>query len=115
MMHKDVFTRREAIRVIGRFRDPRTVEPLIQSFRDNQWRPEASQALRDLGPMAEPEVLALLKDDHVFLRRDAILVLKDIGTEKSIPALRQVAATGSSHVAGHAREALAAIDQRMKR
>ena len=73
-----------------------------------------------MGPMAEPAVLALLneRDDGglVFLKRDAIEVLADIGTEKSVPALEQVAASSNTsyafHLAEPARKALAAIDRR---
>ena len=112
MAHKDLFTRREALKVIGGFRDARTLPPVIQLFREHSTRGDAGQALRQLGVMAEPDVLALLKEDDVFLKRDAILVLKDIGTDASVPALREAAANGRIHVTGPAQQALAAIAER---
>jgi len=122
LLHKDPSTRREALKVIGRFQDPRSLEPVIQSFRESSTRADASQALRDMGPMAEPEVLALLneRDDGglFFMKRDAIDVLADIGSEKSVPALEKIAASSDihyrTHLAGQARKALDAIDKRKK-
>ena len=92
---------------------------MIHGFRDFHTRTEAGQALRDMGPTVEPEVLAILKEGDLkgrdlFLKRDAILVLKDIGTEASVPALREAARNGGLHLSGPARDALAAIAQRQK-
>jgi HEAT repeat protein len=118
--HKDPFTRSAALQIIGRFRDPRSLEAVVASFHANSTRVDAGQALRDMGPMAEPDVLAILKNSdpkgrEVFLKKAAIEVLADIGSEESEPALRQAAATGGIHLARPAQEALAAIDQRKKR
>jgi len=118
LAHNDLSARREALKVIGRFRDPRTVEPVMLGFRDNQTRAEAGQALRDLGNMAENDVLAILNERDeggvVFLKKAAIEVLADIGTEKSVPALQKVAASNSFHLSRPAQDALAAIAGRKK-
>jgi HEAT repeat protein len=122
LAHKDPFTRREALKAIGRFQDPRTLEPVIQGFRDNSTRADAGQTLREMGPMAEPALIAILNEPagvgNVFLKRDAIDLLADIGTEKSVPALQQVLASHDIHEKAHltapAQKALAAIDQRKK-
>jgi hypothetical protein len=53
----------------------------------------------------------------VFLKRDAILLLKDIGTEASVPAIQAAAAKAGVHrihLDGAVQEALAAIAQRKK-
>ena len=120
-MHKDLSTRREALKVIGRFRDARTLEPVIHCFRENATRREATDALREMGPRAEPGVLAILSEPDeiglVFLKLEAIQVLADIGTEKSVPALRKVLATENIHykrLVEPAQKALAAIAQRKK-
>ncbi|HKB03228.1 MAG TPA: protein kinase [Gemmataceae bacterium] len=119
LAHKDTSTRREALKVIGRFRDARTLEPVIQCFRERSTRTDAGQALRAMGTMSEPDVLRLLDDDDLFLKRDAIEVLTDIGTEKSVPALENVRASRdihySVHLAGPAEKALAAIAGRKKK
>jgi len=122
LAHKDPSTRRETLKVIGRFRDSRSLEPVMLSFRESATRADAGQALRDMGPMAEPEVLALLneRDDGglFFMKRDAITVLADIGSDKSVPALEKIAASNDvhyrTHLAGPARKALDAIAARNK-
>jgi HEAT repeat protein len=119
---KNPSTRREAFKVIGRFRDDRTVVPVMNGLRDNSTRGEAGQALRDLGPMAEPEVLAVLAEPRelglLSLKQAAIDVLADIGSEKSVPALRKIAASTDFHEKARlvepAQKALAAIEKRKK-
>jgi hypothetical protein len=117
MEHSDVFTRREALKVIGRFRDPQIVAALIRCFRDFQTRADADKALREVGGIAERDVLALLKESDVFLRKAAIEVLTDIGTEASVPALKEAVASTNIHhlrLVEPARQALAAIAGRKK-
>jgi hypothetical protein len=112
MEHQDVFTRREALKVIGRFRDPQTVAPVIRCFRDFRTRADADKALCELGNMAERDVLVLLKEQDVFLKRDAMKVLTHIGSEASVPALQEAAADRSVHSIhwrAAAQEALTAI------
>jgi hypothetical protein len=112
--HSDVFTRREALKVVGRFRDERSLAPVMRGFRDFHTRAEATTALRALGDMAEKDVLALMKEDDVFLKQAAIKVLKDIGTNASVPALEAAVATNNIHLRGPAREALTAIAARAR-
>jgi Protein kinase domain/HEAT repeats len=121
-LHDDLSTRREALKVIGRFRDARTLPPVMQCFRDTATRKDAADALRELGSMAEPDVLAILneRDDIslVFLKLEAIVLLTDIGTEKSEPALRKATVAPNVHyrrLVEPAEQALAAIDKRKKR
>jgi HEAT repeat protein len=113
-----VFTRKEALKVVGRFRDERTLEGVIVGFRDSSTRAEAGQALRDMGPMAEASVLALIQSlerNEWMLKKPAIEVLADIGTEKSVPVLTEAVANGHRFVVEPAQKALAAIDGRKKR
>jgi serine/threonine protein kinase len=112
--HADVFTRQEGLKVIGRFRDPQTVAPVIRCFRDFSTQKEAGNALREIGGMAEPDVLALLKEQDVFLKKAAALVLAAIGSEASVPALQDAVAGGNFHLAPAAQQALTAIAARKK-
>ncbi len=114
LQHTDVFTRREVLKVIGRFHDERAVAPVIRCFQDFHTRQDARTALRALGPMAEKDVIPLLNGGDVFLKRDAINVLHDIGTNASVPALQAAVASNNMHISGPAREALAAIADRAK-
>jgi len=75
---------------------------------------DADMALRELGAMAEKDVLALLKERDVFLKKSAIQVLADIGTDASVPDLQQAAASGNIHLVEPARKALTAITDRKK-
>jgi hypothetical protein len=117
LAHSDVVTRREGLKVIGRFRDPQTVVPVIRCFRDSFTRAEADKTLREMGAMAENDVLALLKEQDVFLKRDAMRVLAVIGSQASVPALQDAAADSSVHSIhwrAAAQDALTAIAGRQK-
>ena len=119
----DAWTRKEALKVIGRFKDARSLPAVIRSFRESQTRGDAGQALREMGAMAEKDVLAIVNEPPdiqiVFLKRDAIELLADIGTQKSVPVLRKVVASNDFHERARlvepAKKALAAIDARKKK
>ena len=120
----DLWSRKEALKVIGRFKDPQTLPAVMRHFReDPSTSKEAGDALRELGPMAEPALIAILSEPpgvrNVFVKRQAIEVLADMGTEKSVPALRTVLTSSDTHEAFHLRQlsqkALDAIAGRMKR
>jgi hypothetical protein len=100
---------------IGKFRDERTLVPVLRCFQEDPTRGPAAQAVRDMGAMVEKEVLALLEIRDVGpLRRDVVDVLKDIGTQQSVPALQAVAARKDGGLARSAREALNAIAARTR-
>jgi serine/threonine protein kinase len=113
--HSDVFTKREALKVVGRFRDERVVGPVIRCFRESLMRADATQAIRDLGTMAEKDVLALMAESDVFLKQATVNVLADIGTDASVPALRAAAASGNIFLVEPAQKALTAIAARQKK
>lgn len=118
----DVWARKEALKIIGRFKDARTVPTVIRCFRDGLLQADASQALREMGPLAEQAVLDIVNEPAnisiVFVKRNAIEVLADIGTEKSVPVLRRALASSDPHESFHlrapAQKALDAIDKRKK-
>jgi HEAT repeat protein len=122
LAHQDVFTRQEVLKVIGRFKDARTLPPVLVNFREFSTRKEAAIALRQMGAMAETDVLAIVNERDqlqlLSLKQSAIEVLADIGTEKSVPTLEKVAASENIHHRGlveAARKALAAIGERRKK
>src|SRR5262249_36852923 len=115
--HKDVVTRRSAIQVLGKLKDPQAVEPLVKCFLDFHTRSEASQALEAIGPAAEKAVLKLLGHKDVFIRRDACAILKTIGTQESAAVLQGIVDRNDVsmfHSLGPAKEALKAIAERQK-
>jgi hypothetical protein len=110
---KDINTRNEVLRVLGKMRDERTVKPVVKCFCEFSTRYHGEQALKALGPMAETEVLALLDQPDQEMHIPAIYVLKEIGTEKSLPALQT--ASREFRLKGVAEAAITAIKARARK
>ena len=68
----------KTIEVLGRLKDPRAVEPLIQTLKDEEWqvREKAVEILSNLGDtrMVEP-LIQLLKDQSKEVRYQAAYAL----------------------------------------
>jgi hypothetical protein len=111
---KKSLARDKAIESLGNLKDQRAVGPLVRAFRDAGVRNATGQALRQIGPAAENEVLALLNDKKGFMQKDVINLLKDIGTQISVPALEALAASNNPFLRNDAKEAVAAIKARGK-
>jgi hypothetical protein len=77
--------------VLGRFHDERAVAPVVRSFQDFMTRDPAGKALLEMGPMAEKDLIPLLKSDDRGLRYETIKVLKVVGTDKCVPVLQELA------------------------
>ncbi len=108
----DFLLRSQTLQIIGKFRDERTLGPVSRCFADGVTRNDACKAFRDMGSMAENEVLPYLKSGDVSVRLDAVNVLKDIGTQASVPALKAVLAMDNAFTNRAAKDALAAIANR---
>lgn len=112
--NKDILTRNLTLDALGKLRDERAVKPVVRCFLEFNTRWHAEQALKALGPLAEKEVLALLdQPDKKDLWIPAIYILKDIGTEQSLPALEE--ASKEFSMKGVAEGAIAAIKKRMRK
>jgi hypothetical protein len=108
---KEIYIRNRVLKNIGKLQDPRTVTPVVNCLLEFQTRSNAEVALKEMGPLAEKEVLALLNHPDVFgIRVSAIRILREIGTQQSVPALQ--AAKGNITLRGSADQALAAIAAR---
>lgn len=109
----DISTRKDAIIAVRRFRDPRAIPSLIRQMADFD---EAQQALVDVGPDAEKDLLQFLglKADFRF-QGPALKVLKEIGTETSVPYLEVLVKEGDSVRASAAQKALTGIESRAKK
>jgi len=86
--------RGEAIRVLARFVDPRSLPVLISCLGDDKWnvRENASLALLNFGPQIVPQVNAVLKDSRELVRIRAARILAQEGDTESLRLLEELAA-----------------------
>jgi hypothetical protein len=86
----DARKRQAAIRVLAATKDKKGVFPIVR------WiikEPEPVVAgLKTMGPVAEDEVMKLLRDPHADVRRNAARILEEIGTQKCLIELRRASA-----------------------
>jgi HEAT repeat protein len=113
---QDRGVRRAAIQFFGRIKDERAVEPLARQLADPDAfvHNDAMRALRQIGAIAEVEVVKYLNSADIPTRERACQVLQTIGTQQSVRALTQ-AASGRSPAARSAQSALKAITARQRR
>jgi HEAT repeat protein len=109
----DIHTRNMTLDALAKLRDERAIKPIVNSFKQGSTRWHSEQALKTLGPMAEKEVLALLEQPDRDMWVPAIYVLAEIGTEKSLPALRE--ASKEFATKGVAEGAMIKIQARMRK
>jgi len=102
----------EMIQALGKLRDPRAAGPPARRLSNFGDRSHAGKALRELGPVAEPEVLKCLQHRDAGVRTEACKILKYIGSQQSITALREAARDPNPSLADEAQAALDAITQR---
>ncbi len=91
--------RQAAMRALKELKDPRAVDAVAVRFpKDPVF---AGEVLKAMGPAAEKAVLPYLAEKHAGTTRFwALLIIKDIGTAASIPALEAVQGGEKVHVAG---------------
>jgi hypothetical protein len=81
--------RQPAIEALGRLKDPRAIEPLVEMIaRGDNERYGAIQALTGFGPEAEEPVLGLFQEKNLETRRAACQILGTAGTARSLETLR---------------------------
>ena len=106
---------------LGRLKDPRAIEPLVNLLATGQndqpyYRPAresaAAEALVRIGGTAEPAVLALLKEKNIETRCQVCSILKRIGTKKSLGALKDLTLNSSKELSEAAAEACRSIQGR---
>ncbi len=105
--------RREVAHAIARLRDPApAIEPLVDSVvtGDVARRNAAMEALRTIGQIAGPSVLARYRATHDTSRRFLIEVLADIGGDASVPAMNAALNDSDPNIAHAAAEALGRIE-----
>src|SRR2546430_16153945 len=84
------WARREgAATVVGEFRDPRAVGPLVEALHDEDRavREAATTALRKIGPPAAPALIVALQDPNGNVQEAAVAILKDVATPEAVEPL----------------------------
>jgi hypothetical protein len=109
------FGRGEAVQALQLWATPNEIPALMRCFREGGLRDRAGKALRTVGPAAEKEVLALVTDQDIGIRETAIDVLKDIGTEQSLPMLQMIADGNDGFTRRRAQDAVKAIKARARK
>jgi hypothetical protein len=108
----DTNTRNAALQAAGKVRDERAVEPAIRCLESIHTTWHAEDALKKMGPVAEKDLLAALNQPgNKDIRHPILRILKETGTEKSIPTLEE-ASRGDFAIKGAAQATLDAVRKR---
>jgi hypothetical protein len=104
-------THRTAVKALGRIKDERAIEPLIDDLARGMSpvQQEAVAALVNIGSPAETAVLQMFKERNLETRRQACRLLQQIGTSKSIDPLKDLVSDPDQSLSQAAVEALRAI------
>jgi hypothetical protein len=100
-----------AMKTMAKLKDERGIAPIAARLKDFFVRGEAKEALIAYGPMAEDEVIKLLRQTNNDARNEACEILEKIGTAKSLPVLEQAAQ--DFFLKGNATRAIEAIKKRL--
>lgn len=103
---------RDAVKALGRLKDPRAVAPLL-SLADPHRAGEVVDALKQMGAAAEDELLARVDDPDEKVRKIVIKSLGEVGTQKSEATLKKQAGSSDFFIKTEAEEALRKVRQRV--
>jgi hypothetical protein len=82
------FVRKLAIKVLGKYKAVRAAEPIADRLKEDGF--EAEEALKEMGSIAEPALIARLKSPDSETRRRACDVLRDVGGSEALKAMRSI-------------------------
>ncbi len=105
------FVRSEAIKALGKYQDLQAAEAIVAVFKEDGFAVEA--ALKEMGPVAEPAVIPLLRNPDADLRRKGCEVLKYIGGQETLKVMQALPADPDFGVRVSANECQKAIVARV--
>ena len=79
--------RKYAIGALGKIRDERVLDPLMQQLKNDEFKDDALNALVELGAPSVPKLVAALKDKDEMVRQQAVLGLGRIKSGEAIDPL----------------------------
>lgn len=108
---EDWAIREEAARLLGRFKDPRAVTPLVSLLRDEDRsvREAAVDALRAIGAPAVEALGACLIDSELAVQEAASAILATIADERVLTPLLSALKSSDWIVRMHAAQALGRV------
>ncbi|TAL12498.1 MAG: HEAT repeat domain-containing protein [Nitrospirae bacterium] len=80
-------TRRYVIKVLGRIKDERVLDPLFVQLRNEEFKDDATAALVEVGLPAVERLTAVLNDKDKNVRKHAVLALGAIGLPEAVELL----------------------------
>jgi len=80
-------TRRYVIKVLGRIKDERVLDPLFVQLRNEEFKDDATAALVEVGLPAVERLTAVLNDKDRNVRKHAVLALGAIGLPEAVDLL----------------------------
>ncbi|GAB1723363.1 MAG: hypothetical protein GDA65_16995 [Nitrospira sp. CR1.1] len=84
---RDWDVRKSAIMALGKIRDERVLDPLMQQLRNDEFMEDATDALVNLGEPALPGLIKALKDKEELVRKQAVIALGRIKSPEAIGPL----------------------------
>lgn len=108
--HASFMVRGEAIPALAKFKTAAAAEAAAAQAVHNQR--EAEAAMKAMGPVAEPAVIAMLEDSDFWVRRTAANVLAEIGGKQALAALTREARE-HPHEVREVETAIVAIEKRL--
>ncbi|HZC68770.1 MAG TPA: HEAT repeat domain-containing protein [Nitrospirales bacterium] len=79
--------RKFVIKILGKIKDERVLDPLFAQFRNEEFKDAAAQALVEVGQPAVERLTAVLNDKDKNVRKHAIIALGDIGVTECVDLL----------------------------
>ena len=106
-----VFLRWDIIKSLGKYDDAKAAEALIERFKEDGHLVEES--LRSMGPVAEPPLIALLRNPDADLRKKACEILKFVGGTATLKAMQALPPDPEFFVRMAAQDAIKMINLRV--
>ena len=79
--------RKYVIKVLGRIKDERVLDPLFAQLRNEEFKDAATEALVEVGQPAVERLTAVLNDKDKTVRKHAVIALGDIGVTECVDLL----------------------------